>query len=101
MIHAPLHPGELVKDALIDGAHLTVTEAAKRLGITRPALSRLLNGRANISPEMAVRLAKLLSTTPDMWLNVQAQYDAYLAHQQFSHLKIKPLPQEKARLHHH
>lgn len=90
-MHEPLHPGELVRDALIDGAHLTVTEAALRLGVTRPALSRLLNGKASVSPEMAVRLAKLLSTSVEMWLNIQMQYDAWLANQNYAHLKISPL----------
>jgi antitoxin HigA-1 len=100
MMHEPLHPGEIVKDALIDGADLTVTEAAKWLGVTRPALSRLLNGRANISPEMAMRLAKLLSTSPEMWINLQAQYDAWHASQDFAHLKIKPLALAATRLQH-
>lgn len=90
-IHAPLHPGEIIKETLIKQSHLTVTEAAKRLGVTRPALSRLLNGKANLSPEMAARLAKLLSTSAELWLNLQAQYDAWRAHECFGHLEIVPL----------
>ena len=62
IMHNPPHPGEIVKDALIDGAQLSVTKAANKLGISRTALSRLLNGHAGISPEMAVRLSKLLHT---------------------------------------
>jgi len=55
-IHKPLHPGILVKDALIDNTGLSVTDAADHLGVTRTTLSRLLNGHAGISPEMAIRL---------------------------------------------
>lgn len=59
----PLHPGEIVKDTLIGATGLTVTEAADKLGVSRTALSRLLNGHAGISPEMALRLAKLFNTS--------------------------------------
>lgn len=97
-MHEPLHPGEVVKDALIDNTGLTVTEAAKLLKVTRPALSRLLNGRVNISREMAARLAKLLATSPDVWINLQAQYDAWHASQDFANLKIKPLSKTPARV---
>jgi antitoxin HigA-1 len=61
-MHKPLHPGVIVKDALIDGAELSVTEAAHKLGISRTALSRLLNDHVGISPEMALWLSKLLGT---------------------------------------
>ncbi|TAK73955.1 MAG: addiction module antidote protein, HigA family [Gammaproteobacteria bacterium] len=91
MMYKPLHPGEIVKDALIDGAGLTVTQAARKLGISRTALSRLLNGHAGISPEMALRLSKLLSTSIEMWINIQANYDTWQI-SQFSHkIKVKPL----------
>ena len=68
MLHEPLHPGEHVKDILIDGAGLTVTEAALRLGVTRTTLSRLVHGHIGISPEMALRLSKLLSTSIEFWV---------------------------------
>ena len=91
MMHEPLHPGEIVKDALIDGAGLNVTEAAQKLDISRTALSRLLNGHAGISPEMALRLAKLLGTSIEMWINIQAQYDTWQISQMASKIKVKPL----------
>lgn len=91
MIHNPLHPGEIVKDTLIDGAKLSVTEAAKNLGVSRTALSRLLNGHAGISPEMAVRLSKLLGTSIEMWINLQAQYDTWQISRTAHKIKIKPL----------
>jgi antitoxin HigA-1 len=91
IMHKPLHPGEIVKDALIDGAGLSVTEAAEKLDISRTALSRLLNGHAGISPEMALRLAKLLGTSIEMWINIQAQYDTWQISRMASKIKVKPL----------
>ncbi len=91
IMHEPLHPGEIVKDELIHGAGLTVTEAANRLGVSRPALSKLLNGHTGISPEMALRLSKLLNTSVEMWINIQAQYDTWKITQKSKKIKIKPL----------
>ena len=90
-MHEPLHPGEIVKDTLIDGAGLSVTEAASKLGISRTALSRLLNGHAGISPEMALRLSKLLSTSIEIWINIQAQYDMWEISNKAKKIKVKPL----------
>jgi antitoxin HigA-1 len=77
MIHKPLHPGLIVRGILIDNTTLTISEAANRLGVTRTTLSRLLNQHAGISPEMALRLSKLLNTSIDMWVNLQSQYDIW------------------------
>lgn len=77
MIHEPLHPGVIIKDILIDSTGLTISDAADRLGVTRTTLSRLLNKHAGISPEMALRLSKLLNTSIDMWVNLQSQYDIW------------------------
>ncbi len=77
MIHEPLHPGVIIKNILIDGAGLTISDAAVRLGVTRTTLSRLLNKHAGVSPEMAFRLSKLLNTSIDMWVNLQSQYDIW------------------------
>ena len=90
-IHNPLHPGEIVKDALTDGAGLTITEAAKKPGVSRITLSRLLNCHAGISPEMALRLSKLFNTSIEMWSNIQAQYDTWLVSQYADRIKVKPL----------
>ena len=94
-IHKPLHPGILVKDALIDNTNLSITEAAALLGVTRTTLSRLLNGHAAISPEMAIRLSKFFKTSVDSWMNLQVQYDIWLAQKKqntfvLNHL-MKPL----------
>lgn len=77
VMHNPLHPGLVVKDALIDNTGLTVTEAADRIGVTRTTLSRLLNGKSGISPEMALRLSKFFGNSIEMWINLQAHYDVW------------------------
>lgn len=90
IIHNPLHPGEVVKDELINATGLSVTEAADKLGVSRTALSRLLNGHAGISPEMALRLSKFFNTSIEMWINLQAQYDTWLVSKQINKIKVKP-----------
>jgi addiction module HigA family antidote len=75
----PPHPGEVLQEYLPEG--VSVTEAAQKLGVSRQALSAILNGRAGISAEMAVRLSQALGTTPDLWLGMQMQYDLWQAKQ--------------------
>ncbi|MBI3948921.1 MAG: HigA family addiction module antidote protein [Acidobacteria bacterium] len=71
----PPHPGHSIKDACLDPLGLSITEGAKILGVTRPALSRVINGKAAISPEMAVRLAKAFGGRAETWLQMQLAYD--------------------------
>jgi addiction module HigA family antidote len=78
----PPHPGEVLRDGVLDGTGITVTEAARQLGVTRAALSRILNGRAGISPDMAVRLGKWLDHSPESWLRMQMDYDLWQAERQ-------------------
>jgi addiction module HigA family antidote len=68
-----------------------VTDAAKALGITRKTLSAILNGHSGISPEMALRLGKAFSTSPESWLNQQVQYDLWEAEQHSKNLHVKKL----------
>lgn len=75
-MHNPPHPGKALREFLGD---LTVTEAASRLGVTRPALSRILNGSTGISADMALRLRDALGTSAEMWINMQSQYDLWQA----------------------
>src|SRR5450759_3181137 len=70
----PPHPGEVLKAGVFSDGAVTVTAAAAALGVTRAALSRVLNGKAGISAEMAVRLGKWLGTGPETWINMQSQY---------------------------
>ena len=91
LMYNPPHPGKVVKHALIDGAGLTVTEAAKKLGVGRVTLSKIINGKSGISPEMAVRLSIILNTSSEMWLNMQAMYDLVKAEKRRKKFKLRPL----------
>ncbi len=74
-MHNPPHPGLLVKRALLESTGLSVSDAANTLQIGRVTLSRIINGKAGISPEMAVRLSLALGTSSELWLNMQTMYD--------------------------
>lgn len=80
-MHNPMHPGEYLKEMCFDPIELEITEAAKLLNVSRSALSRLLNGKANVSVEMAFKLEKAFNGTAQSWLNMQTQYDVWLAQQ--------------------
>lgn len=69
------HPGELLREDVLEALGLTVTEAAARLGMTRPNLSRVLNGRAGISPDLALRLEMAGVSTARFWMNLQTNYE--------------------------
>ena len=91
----PTHPGEVLREDVIKPLGLTVTQAAKDLGVSRKTLSELLNQRAALSPEMALRIAKATKTSPESWLNMQTKLDLWkaLQHQpedvsEFSHQMI-------------
>ncbi|EFL91229.1 putative transcriptional regulator [Candidatus Regiella insecticola LSR1] len=75
------HPGEILKETVFDELDISVTEAASRLAITRVALSRVLNGKAGISPNLALRLEKTGVSTARFWINLQANYDLWRAMQ--------------------
>jgi addiction module HigA family antidote len=77
-MHNPPHPGEVLRGLCLEPLGLSVTEAAKALGVSRKTLSSILNGRSGISPDMAVRLSIAFNTTAESWLRQQLQYD--LAH---------------------
>jgi len=77
----PPHPGEIIREFCVEPLNITVTEAAKVLGVSRKTFSTLLNGRAGISPEMSLRLSKVFGRTPEGWLRLQLQYDLWKATQ--------------------
>lgn len=77
----PTHPGRVLKYDVIEALGLSVTEAAAKLGVTRKALSELLNEHAAMSPMMAVRVARATGTTPESWLNMQVKLDLWKAEQ--------------------
>lgn len=91
MMHNPPHPGEVIRELCLDPLGLSVTVAAKALGVTRKALSELLNGHTGISPEMAIRLSRAFDTTPESWLEQQMQYDLWKATQKAKSLKVERL----------
>jgi antitoxin HigA-1 len=95
MIHNPKHPGRMVKSLCVDPLGLSVTEAAKALKVSRPTLSKLLNGHMNIRPEMAIRLAIVFNTSDEIWINLQSGYDLWKANKNRRKLNLKPLPQTK------
>lgn len=86
-MHNPPHPGETLREDVLPALGLTVTDAAAQLGVTRAALSRVLNGRAAVSPEMALRLETWLGVEnggrADLWMAEQASYDLWQARQTF------------------
>jgi antitoxin HigA-1 len=91
-MHNPAHPGRLLSYYL---GERTVTEVAQHLRVTRPALSRVLNGKAGISADMAMRISEAFETEPEFWLRLQAQYDLAAASKK-KRTKIKPLPHAAA-----
>lgn len=92
-MHHPPHPGEVLRDGVFTDTGITVTAFAKRLGVTRVALSNVLNGKAGISAGMALRLAAALGGSAESWLHMQANYDLWQAEKQLKReiLKIEPL----------
>jgi len=73
----PPHVGEIIKEEYLEPLGLSVTEAALNLGVTRKALSELLNGKTGISTKMAIKLSKAFNTSVQFWLNLQQEYDLY------------------------
>jgi addiction module HigA family antidote len=88
------HPGEILKTELIETMGLTLTEAAAMLKVSRQALSNVVNEKADISPEMALRIAKVFGGTPDIWLRLQAKYDLAIAAKKIAHYRFEPFLQE-------
>jgi addiction module HigA family antidote len=88
-MHNPPHPGEIIREFCIEPLDLTVTETAEALGVARKTLSTLLNGRAGISPEMALRLSKVFGRTPEGWLRLQLQFDLWKAEQSLDISRLK------------
>ncbi len=81
-MHNPEHPGRVLKNLYLDTLEITVTEAAKGLGVSRQALSNIINGHNGITPEMALRLEKAFGTSRQAWLNMQQNYDLWHAMQE-------------------
>lgn len=79
MMHNPPHPGEMVLEECIKPLGLTITSAAKTLGVSRKSLSELVNGKFGISADMAIRIARVFGGSAEIWLRLQAKYDLWHA----------------------
>ncbi len=88
-MHNPPHPGAILQDTVLNSG-LTITEFAKRLGVSRVALSRVVNGRAAISAELAIRLSTMLGGSAESWLRMQVAHDLWQAEKK-RRPKILPL----------
>ncbi len=95
-MHNPPHPGEVLRDGVFAETGISVTEFARRLGVTRVALSRVLNGKAAISADMAVRLAAALGGTAESWLYMQASHDLWHAQRSLKRKVAKIAPLKRA-----
>ena len=93
-MHNPPHPGKVLREYL---GTMSVTGTARHLGVTRVALSRVLNGSAGISASMALKLADALGTSPELWIGMQAQYDLWRAAQRH-HKRVAPLSRTAGQL---
>jgi addiction module HigA family antidote len=90
-MHNPPHPGEVLRELCLEPLGLTVTKAARALGVSRKTLSSILNGRAGISPEMAVRLSLAFGTTAESWMNQQVQHDLWHVERRRKKLRVAKL----------
>jgi len=90
-MHNPPHPGEIIKALCLEPLNISVTAAAKALGVSRKTLSAIVNGHAGISPEMAIRLSIAFDTTAESWLNQQTQFDLWQAEQRRDALHVEKL----------
>jgi len=86
---SPPHPGHSIKDACLDPLQLSVTDGARVLGVARHTLSRVINGQAGISPEMAIRLEKAGWSNADHWLRLQMAHDLSQARRYAGAIKVK------------
>lgn len=93
MTRKPTHPGEIIKEEYMKTLSLTVTSLADSLGVSRKTLSTIVNERAAVTPDMALRLSRAFSTSPELWLNMQKSYDLWMAeHENTGWAEVMPLP---------
>lgn len=90
-MYNPPHPGAVLRELCIEPLGLTISAVAEALGVSRKTLSAIVNERARISPEMAVRLSIAFSTSAESWLNQQVQFDLWQAERKRKNLRVKPL----------
>jgi len=95
MKREPTHPGRIIKDDYLTPLSITLKDMATLLGVSRKTLSKIVNEHGSITPDMALRLSRAFDTTPDLWLNLQKNYDLWHAERNLQEWKkIKPLSAE-------
>lgn len=90
-MYNPPHPGEIIKGLWLDPMDISITDASEALGVSRKTLSKIVNGKGSVTPEMAVRLSIAFGGSPESWLGHQAAYDLWQIEQQAEKLKVVPL----------
>jgi addiction module HigA family antidote len=93
----PVHPGEILKEMYLDPLGISITSLAGNLGVTRKTVSQLVNGHMGVSAEMALRLGKAFNTTPELWLNMQRNYDLWQAASKIKVTHIRSLRENEGR----
>ena len=94
MIRRPTHPGNIIKEDYLLPLSITIKDMAANLGVSRKTLSKIINERGTITPDMALRLSRAFDTTPDLWLNLQKNYNLWQAETKSQEWKkVKPFPQ--------
>lgn len=96
IMHNPPHPGEILREDYLKPLKLTVTGLAAKLGVSRKVLSEVINEKAGISPRMALKLAKALDTTPQIWLSMQSDYDLWRTMQELNLDDVEVVQREAA-----
>ena len=91
LLEAPMHPGEVLKELYLDPLDLRVIAFARRLGVPRTRIERLIKGTTGISPDTALRLARVFNTTPAYWMNLQTNHDMVLAAHEIDVSDIEPI----------
>lgn len=100
MKRQPTHPGRIIKEDYLVPLSVSIKDMSSTLGVSRKTLSKIINERGSITPEMALRLSRAFETTPDLWLNLQKNYDLWQAENSSNSWKaVKPLPTDLLHSH--
>lgn len=100
MKRRPTHPGKIIKEDYLEPLSLTISGLAPILGVSRKTLSKIINERGSITPDMALRLSRAFDTTPELWLNLQKNYDLWQAeHTSSDWQSVKPLSSQLLHSH--
>ena len=93
MKRQPTHPGCILREDYLEPLRITITDMALKLGVSRKTLSKILNEKGSVTPDMALRLSRAFGTTPELWLNLQKNYDLWIAeHASNGWKQVSPLP---------